>query len=125
MTTNGLVAGAILSSTAGFVGILFDGVNPDVPWDLLKNAGVTGSILFVGWYFMSRDKEVRKEHATALGARDETFKAVAADFARTASSLTETFSETTTTLMREARSEGAQREAKLAELFQRFTEHKP
>ena len=117
LSTNLIVAGAVITGAVGILGTINQGTTDSIPWDLLKTSGVTGSILFVGWYFLSRDKEQRKEHAATLTQRDETIKVVAKEFGDTATNISRTFADTTKAMDERAE----KREEKLAALFQQLT----
>lgn len=117
LSTNFLVAGAVITGAVGVLGTVNQGSADNVPWDLLKTTGVTGSILFVGWYFLSRDKETRKEHAATLEKRDETIKTVAKEFGDTATNISRSFADTTKAMDERAE----KREEKLAALFSQLT----
>lgn len=117
LSTNLIVAGAVITGAVGILGTINQGATDNIPWDLLKTSGVTGSILFVGWYFLSRDKEQRKEHAATLTQRDETIKVVAKEFGDTATNISRSFADTTKAMDERAE----KREEKLAALFQQLT----
>lgn len=95
------------------------------PWEKVNTIGGVSGVLFCVWIFLKRDEKVRTESNAALEKRDEVVKSVAGNFASTMKESHETFADTTATLLREARSEAAEREKRLQELFHTIAKDKP
>lgn len=117
-----LFAGALAT---GFTGAVLQTSIGDFPLKEIVGYGSGGIVATVVWVFLKRDDAVRKEHQETIRAHHDATKAVATEFAQTTKALGSEFSETTATLLREARVEAAQREDRLARLFDAYTKDKP
>lgn len=116
---SGILTSGLVASSVG------DGDVAGFPLDKLLGLGSGGVVTLVVWVFLKRDEQLRKEHTESVKAQAEITKAVAVEFSQTAKALGSEFSETTATMLREARTEAQQREERLAKLFETMTKDKP
>jgi hypothetical protein len=106
--------------SVGGVMSTLQGPTADLPWDKITGTGAAGLVLCAVWLFLKRDEKVRAEHGEQLKERDATIKGIANDFNATSTGITRTFAESTKAMDERAQ----QREARLAEMFQRLMETK-
>lgn len=117
MTTAGTI---ILSLFSGLTvgGVVAEGLPESIPWKDIAGGGAAVLVVVVMLVFLRRDDAIRKEAIEARKDEREATKSLASDFSKTATDITSKFSETTTTLLREARSEAEKREEALRDMFE-------
>jgi shikimate 5-dehydrogenase len=108
---------AVLSSLAavvagGSVAIVTQAGMPaqdlvSIPWDKLLGVGSGGLAFGVAWYFLQREERLRVAHDRVVSQHLET-----------ASKISNTFADTVTKILAEARTDTDRREARLIALLQ-------